>query len=362
MASTKIFQDKEKASIVRIDDKGAFTRSVVKVVLRPELKHFYMGKGVKDDKTNQWVKPRIITATGFDHINKHSPMSWIPQATLVNEHGVQVGNPYIVRRGSCIESVRVRRFAVGRTMDGQLKCHDLTLIYEPLAYLNTDLLADFEAKKLGPDANIVSEHEANIQSKELGLHKIEIAPSIYLVFSLAESQARARLKEYSERTKFADRLATSICDRNLLAKFWGMRVVPECGYILVPQWHQDKELTPEKLESGIVTRGGVIVIDGEEIQVESAIAAASDEDLDSMKNDVTDEGELGGNEVIEQEPGRTPEQLVASIRNSFVGGDKKKLSAAIAPILKEANVKQADIPSIDDVALLEKIEKALIDQ
>jgi hypothetical protein len=281
-------QADKSAYLVRITRDGVIKRTRRTIELKSELGHFYLGKAPWVPGGKTLPRPKIITALGFEYLNTFSPIAWVSSPTIRNSDGKEVGNPD--NRIKTDGYVRVTQFGVGRASDGTLRAHDLTLTYDLNAYFAADLYKKFTDKdgKGGEWGEIVNLQAAQEHTKrERNYSYILIGPEIALLFNLKHAVVVALFREHSEQRRFADRLAVSICRRNIYKKHFGFTNCPENGIVTIDCWEQP-EVDFESLRNNVVTRNGRIIIDGEEVQVDSTEETATIDDIEASHEDDDD--------------------------------------------------------------------------
>lgn len=374
MAATKITKTgpNNTATLMRVDRDGVVVRSRHRQQLKLELGHYYLGKAPsarQGGKTVYGDKPKIVTATGFEYLNGFCPLSWIPKGTLVDQDGKEVGNPLIKKVDGNIEHVRIRRFAVGRSHDGTMRAYDLTLNYDPAAYFQAEIYAEFARVPYGQTGTpppkkwgkLLNSSAAKQYCEEIETWShVPIAPGVSLCYDITASEIQKCFREFRQRTQFADRLARTICERNIYKKHFGFATVPEDGIVTLYRWSQP-DISVEQLEAGIVTRNGRIVLDDEEIEVVASEVDADLDDDETAKDDLSREQDFTPVNEPEVVDGPDPDKL-----RSYIGtlirkqGGASAVSKAIAPAMKAAGVKKlADLATIDDCEKLQGIANAL---
>lgn len=348
------------ATLVKITSDGLIKRTIRKVELSPERGHFYMGFVPGDAQ-----KPKIITAQGFAYLNQFSPLAWIPQDTIRDPDGKEVGNPQDKRKSEGL--VRVRRFAVGRTVDGTLRAYDLTLTYDLNAYFAADVLGKYNAKeghgrsaKMGTPkwGQIINELSLEDHLRKNPSHgSVPIAPGIYLVFDATNVEIRKLYREHNERVRFADRFAVSVCERNILKKHFGFSTVPPNNVVEIACWEQP-EFNFEKLASSVVTKNGRIVVDGEEIEAEVSDEVATTEDIEAVIND--EEDAAAGEDQEDETHRPSPDKARAELRALFKMHGIKNVEPWVSEKLKSSGVGSiANLASCEDIVLMEELAQII---
>lgn len=347
-SGTRIVDQGRNSFLIKVTPEGIVRQTIMEVTLLAEKGHFYLGKGKGKE-----APPRIITAQGFVYLNSLAPLSFIPQTTLVNNEGKVVGNP---SKDLVNKTVTVRRFAVGRSWDGSLRAHDLTLTYDLNAYFAADVLAKYNYASYGPNGStieppwgkIVNERAAErlLDSKDTWSY-VRVAPGVCLAFDCTFKLVRELYREHAEREKFPDRQATALCNRNILKNHFGFTHVPEDGKVKICCWHSE-DLEFEKLEQKLVTRNGIVTIDGEEIAVEVTRSEATREDLESA---VVDDEPPVPDDAPKAKPTESPEEW-----RSILRGHLKKMPKAWRDRVADPLCQQAGLSGLKDMATCENIE------
>jgi hypothetical protein len=351
--------DTKPPVMVRVTPDGVIQRTLRTVTLSAEKQHFYLGFVPGSDQ-----KPKIITALGFSYLNSFSPLAWIPQNSIRNSDGREVGNPY---RDLTTRTVSVRRFAVGRAMDGTLRAHDLTVIYDVNAYFAADVLGKYNyvprnhkgALPTPAWGKILNDRAADkFLDKNDTWASVPIAPGVTLVFDATNETVRKLYREHAEREKFPDRFATTICERNIFKKHFGFSTVPSDGKVQIACWQQP-EFDFESLQDRIITRNGKILIDGEEVMVEVAEETATAEDLNAVVNDENDGPVDHPHEETTTEEPCQVDNLRSNLRTEIKSmGGGKVAEKVLAEKLAEYKLRSlSDVATLDD----EKKLSGLID-
>lgn len=337
---------------------GILRRTVMTVKLDPSKGHYYLGRAIDNRPP-----PKIITAQGFVYLNSLAPIAFIPQPTLFNSDGREVGNPC---KDLALRTVTVRRFAVGRSWDGQLRAYDLTLTYDLNAYFAADVLGKFNLcssrdKQMTPPewGTIVNERAAEkLLDKQDTWSYVKVAPGICLAFDCTHPVVRALYRENAEREKFPDRQAIALCNRNILKLHFGFTSVPDDDTVKICCWHSSS-LNFETLEKSVVTRNGIVTIDGQQIDVRVEHSTATREDLDSLAGDE----EEPSAEQVKPDPQKTakaefPEDWLKILGSSIraIGG-RPVADKLFAEELGKRKMTLASLVECKDVELLKMLNE-----
>lgn len=350
--------DNQHASVITIRKDGAIKRIKHTIKLDPAKGHLYNNKG-----------RRVITAEGFYFISSFAPLAWIPVDTITNSDGTVVGNPHL-HNGA----VTVRKFAVGRAADGSLRAHDNTVTYAPSVYFANDMFREFrrqwESKAKCEWARLTADPVEEID-KAPNEGVIEVAPGVRLVYDLHYPFVLDCLKDLSERTKFADRFAATVCQRNIFKRHYGFSYVDSSNTVTVFSWEPlDVDLTA--IAKKIVIKNGEVIIDGEKASIEVESKSVSEEDFIAAEEDTaTDESVVSGasRAASTQSPAKEPPSTQASSEGQDTQSKLhvlrcmirtigiKESQEVLAPHLKKMNVESMkEIPKLDATQLQSLID------
>lgn len=218
-------------------DNAVIERVDSRVVLELSKGHYYNETSAKDGVV---MRRKVITAKGFDVIANITGTSFIRPPTVLDEQGMETGNP-IVRydEDGCIDRVRVRELAVGRAMNGTLRAVDLTLTYSNSSHL-ADLLFSLFVDNGYPEWGFVCNRHFAQKSLEESRKRggVSIGGGNWLVYDLTAKEVRTALKEYSQMAPMADRTAATFVRRNLMRSLTGMVYAEDDGSVCVSSWPQ----------------------------------------------------------------------------------------------------------------------------
>lgn len=243
-------------AFVRTDENGQLRALKTAVPLRMSEGHIYALEQ-KSKINNEWVvtgRDWRITAAGYQFINTVAGVQIITPPRIEVE-GKSVPNPYVLRhederRRSALREVHVRTIAFGRAATGNLVMADSYLIWRPISYLTTSIVAMVDRKVYEgsgknrssrpiDDVAMMLESEF-IEGRQSGALRgwafwpIEEAGDdmVGVAAAVTNPEVAKQIKAHSERQKFADRIARTIAERIALKKLIGAAKVQARE-----QWH-----------------------------------------------------------------------------------------------------------------------------
>ncbi len=277
-------------SMVKRTPSGFVHSTMARVPLSVQRDEIYLMNRY-NPSTREYETKNVITAAGYHKLNQFAGVSFISPDTLTNDDGTIVGNPYSHASGDAtskkeVQYVRVRRVGIGRNAQGNWVAIDLTVTYDLTLYFAQDMWAAWQGKKSSPS----SAKWGSLYSTENVPHEVRTNPQLRIIdcpggVSLAvDLNARpvvALFQEHINRQKFAERNAVTICERNILKKFFATSRVGTDMTVPVISWPQvDLDLQQIDNITRAVSRGSA-VIDGEEVIVESAVIEADQDEAEA---------------------------------------------------------------------------------
>ncbi len=179
------------------------------------------------------VKGKVaITAAGYHTCNRYAAISLVGPLTLgvADEQGrlVERPNPWMERepKTGFVREVWVRRVAFGLAPTGSLAIVDRTIHFNIRAYLLQALVAKMKenpscARWMPEDER--DEWQKHINAKRKAENKTEgrdwfllMEPPVGLWVDLSHNEILECLNEHTQRLRFAERHAVSICERKAL--------------------------------------------------------------------------------------------------------------------------------------------------
>ncbi len=209
---------------------------------------------------------------------------------MYDEAGREVGNPIVKRENGLVSYVRIRRIGIGRAANGDLRAIDRTLTYDCAAYYYGDLFQGFSKEKCSW-GELVNVEYANAQVKqEKNKGVAYVGPGIALLYDITNQDVKKKISENNQRTLFGDRLAVTVCERNILKAHYGFTNAPDDGVVEISCWPQ-VDLNWDSIRESISARSGIIDIMGERVRVEVAEEEVGKEDIEASEGAVdTDDG------------------------------------------------------------------------
>jgi len=195
-----------------------------------------------------------ITMPGYSVLNKVASVS-VLTPPCVSFGGREVSNPYVERNAvtRAIESVIIRKVALGMTPVGNVVVIDKTLYYNPYTYFLQSIQAKARRKvwemgkmtnKLAhPDAARLGTKDVQPEGATAGRWIFKpIDETIGYWINIDDSAIQEVIDEHLQRQRFGDRIAQTICARNALKDHPAIavsQVQPEFVYHKV--YGKDKE-------------------------------------------------------------------------------------------------------------------------
>lgn len=196
---------------VRVGKNGAIQAVAFKVKLTKTEGDIY-GIPYFDSDAKNWKKRYMVSAQGYQRLNSFAGVHIITPRTLII-NGQEHNNPYIERDEDGVkQTVYVRKIGLGRGPGGNLIALDQTLSYSPGDYLKRDI-QNIKAKSVV--RNIVK--NKNFKEKE-GFWYLKVFDNLYMEIDLNHEETMKCIKTYQERVNFAERLAATIVERNIMKK------------------------------------------------------------------------------------------------------------------------------------------------
>ena len=156
-----------------------------------------------------------VTADGYRRLNQIAGVNIVTPATLKLPNGKEVVNPYMVREGDRTIGIWVKKVAIGLSPLGTIVRVDATLYFDLTVYFLQDIASKINFYKNAGD--IVLETSLTAEDRK----KFMILPWSYglvLKADPAHEEIRKTISTQIQREKFAERIATTICERNVLKK------------------------------------------------------------------------------------------------------------------------------------------------
>lgn len=281
----------------------------------------------------------IITAQGFNKLNKFTGMEFISPRTIRIEDGREVPNPYVHKRPETDEIlwVRIRRIGIVRNNIGNLVAIDLTLTYDLTLYFLQDLYAKWRGKKndapkawgkIRPQVTAGGSHPACFENQLI----VDAYNGTVLIVDLDEKEVINCHQRAVQQRLFADRNATSIVQRNISKMFYGFSTLPAHHTIPVVGWRQVERDLAELCQLVERADEGGVRIGDEEMNIQRPAAqivelddinSARQEDAEQQDDD--DSPDSAGPQV--EEPGKLRSPSCDTLRLCFT----ETLAKLVAP-------------------------------
>ena len=288
--------DEPQMALVKVTPGGLVRSMLTRVHLSRERNETYEF-GAYDPVTRSWVKRNVITAGGYDAVNRFGGVAFLSPDTVADDDGNPRSNPWIDRQDGSVKRVRVRRIGIGRNPAGNIVARDYTLTYDLELYFAQDVWARWSGKKKDTTTQAWGAlyDTANIPptARQDAKKKIVRCPGgVSLALDLASKEVVNLFHEHLNRQKFAERNAITICERNILKKHFGVTTVGADGTVAVVAWMQpDREMAEFGKIAALAAKGKVELGNGEEMQViQDAEVIETKEEIDAaLAGDVEEE-------------------------------------------------------------------------
>jgi len=196
----------ESEVYAKVTADGRLVAIRARIVLREDLGHLYEVEGKV-----------AISSLGYHELNRYAGISLVGPNRVLTPDGERP-NPYLEMdpRTGYVSAVWVRRVAFGLSPIGNLAVIDRSFRFDLRTYLLQEL-----TKKAARNKAVgcflmreqVAEHEAKIGKKGWF---ITLTDPVGLWVDLAHEEVLKTLENHTQRLRFAERHATSICERNAL--------------------------------------------------------------------------------------------------------------------------------------------------
>jgi len=168
-----------------------------------------------------------ITSDGYRHLNKVASVSILtPQSVIVD--GKEMPNPYIERheRTKITKSVYIRKIGIGYSPAGNITVMDMTLHYNLYTYFIQSIQAKMNKKvwESGKETGPEFPDCAEIGIKDVKPEKdgkwvwYEMEDPLGIWVNYEDPAIISCMEEHTQRQRFADRIAQTIVERNILKK------------------------------------------------------------------------------------------------------------------------------------------------
>lgn len=285
--------EKPLVAAVKCTSTGIIKSTLTQVVLTERMGQVYTVQGKQ--------KPTI---DGYRHLNTFRGVKIIEPDVLIDEEGRRHPNPYFERdkRGT-VRRITVKKVGIGRDALGNFAVFSQTLEFDLHVYFVQDLLKKWAPWQNNPAKGWGTLYDAERIPPEImndGTKKIVYtAEDTALVVDLAHPDVQGVINQHTSRWKFASRMADSICERRILAKFIPIgQLVPSTDdrfYVPIVGWSDCERDYEEWRDLAIAAVDGDTqqMIEGQAVQVEASKAEPTAEEFDQGSGDIDMMGEPG---------------------------------------------------------------------
>lgn len=253
-----------------------------------------------------------ISASGYDKLNQAAGLSVVAPKTI-NLDGRNTGNPHFEfdMHKQNLRAVTVRRIVVGPSPIGNLVAIERLLRFDVDMYFLEDL--QFKVKKRA-GAGGYGTHEvkpSTISNKDSAV-MFPLGPAALWV-DVSHVDIQDAFREHIRRCKYAERMATTMCERNAFASHpaiarrhvepvGGVVVVPVFGGRMIVNQDRIKELMAAFEEGDFTKVEEVEVVTATEVETPALeeVLTASEEDELSPSGETEDKSETPKTPPVKQ--------------------------------------------------------------
>lgn len=246
------------------------------VPMRPDMGHTYpLTTWFWDKEANgfQSKSKTLITACGYDRLVQFAGLSYVPVSTVMDDQGVERGNPCFQREQGTghILSVTTRQIAIGRNPTGSLVALDYTLTFDPRTYRAQDVLSRWTGRKTdAPKAwgRLHSTRNDPTVPTKVFEHQdvVPVLEGLVLIVDLTNKDVITCICEHGNLQRFAGQRVITMARRNIAKKFFGVSELDESLTVPVVSW-PSLDITEDELwEIGsAVVKGEALKLAGEPV-------------------------------------------------------------------------------------------------
>jgi len=239
-----------------------------------------------------------ISSTGYVHLNRIASISLVtPQEVVVDKQSYP--NPHVERNKitKAIETVNVRKMAIGFSPVGNIVAIDKTLFYNVYTYFIQAIQAkmkatDWKSKELlYPNCAVYGTRrdKPDLGGKEKWVFYETVRP-LGIWIDYTHPAIIACLEDHTQRQRFGDRIAQKIAERNCLKDH------PAIGVSQVSAYFDDADKNKENGKAEVKVYGWRHELDATAIKDISKQAASGDERIKTeasiIDTEVEEEGEV----------------------------------------------------------------------
>lgn len=360
----------EVTGLIRLASDGKTVTAIrSNVTLREDRKECWNLPTYTKGDDGKWQSKAVtsVTALGYDRLNQFVGMSFKTPETCAGPDGRRVNNPYFHYRGDDLEYVTVRLIGVARNAVGNLVFNDRTLTFRLATYFAQDIYAKWSGKKSEATTKTWGElfSRAALPEQILTDAKrklISIPGDLVLVVDLAQKEVVNCIGEHINREKFAERIAFTICRRNILKAFTGISVLDATRKATVTSWvTQDNEIAAAVSDSDPMPDGAIIDPTTEEVSDPDLVNEVAEAETDETAPHEPD-GEAGDSGPASVTPTETAEPAApaidaqaAALRQQVRQFRLRLSSAAFEYILGKRGIEPKALGDCNDAALLSAV-------
>lgn len=274
LASYTDAQGRPVTQMVKVTQNGTVQAIQSTVSLSIARGEIYMMRG---NVGGQWVDKPSMTALAYDKMNQFAGVSIHQPDTLMMDDGAIRPNPYLhFDEHHNLMFVKIRLMGLWRNNVGNLVLRDNTLQYDVQTYLARDAWSKWTGKKSEsvkdwgksfPIGQVPDEYAADPRWL-----KIKAPIGVVLCCDMQHKDVISLLGEQLQRVTFAERIAQTICRRNLLKQFFGVVSPAQHGNqysVSVVSWSMPDRNLSQMADAVRNVREGKIVMDGEVVEVQA---------------------------------------------------------------------------------------------
>jgi hypothetical protein len=365
-ATLAIFGAGQEPAIVKFDADGKAIRAVRQSIRLDPAKGETFAISARGPN-KEWIKVHSMTAAAYQRCNQIVGVTFYTPQLIKDDDGHDRPNPHFDRQGEAIRRVKIRKVGIGRNALGNMMAVDYTLSYDLGTYLAQDLLSKWQGHRdsqLG-DWAVLGGRTIPDDCKGKPGRWFGVAipmPDLFLWLNGSRKEVVALIAEHVNRQKFAERNATTICERNILRRFipsakldasltvtvtgW---IAPDRDMVAIGEMAARAEQCGIKLEDGApveVVRESDAIADAEEI--DGVLAGEADED---MVVGAESEGEPADTDVspTPPAPATSGNSETAALRSEI-----RSLGVAVGKEAFDAALQEVECSGLDEIAVAAK--------
>jgi hypothetical protein len=291
-ATLAIFEKDQPPAIVKFAADGKALRAVRQQMRLDPNKGETFALSAKTE--TGWTKVHSMTAAAYNRCNQIVGVTFYTPPTILDDDGKERPNPYFERSGNdAIKRVKIRKVGIGRNAIGNMMAVDYTLSYDLGTYLGQDLLSKWQGKR---EAALADWGVLGTDQRPAGKNGSWVPvpipmPGMYLWLDTSRKEVTALIQEHVNRQKFAERNATTICERNILRRFIPASKLDKTLSVTVTGWiTPDRDMHAVGAMAARAERGELTLDTGEPVEIaRESEAIDSPEEIDGILAGEADE-------------------------------------------------------------------------